>query len=88
VRRRLFNLAAAVSLVLFVATVALWLRSYGRTDQFGRWRRWEERSLIKEEASGLVSQDGALVAVTLSRAFPLEHEGGSYDPGWRAGGSK
>jgi hypothetical protein len=28
VRRRLFNLAAAVSLVLCVATVALWVRSY------------------------------------------------------------
>jgi hypothetical protein len=32
VRRRLFNLAAGVSLVLCVATVVLWVRSYWRED--------------------------------------------------------
>jgi hypothetical protein len=30
VKRRLFNLAAAVSLVLMLATVTLWVRSYSR----------------------------------------------------------
>ncbi len=34
-RRRLFNLAAAVSLVLWVATVVLWVRSYYRFDSLG-----------------------------------------------------
>ena len=34
-RRRLFNLAAAVSLVLCVATVAVWHRSYRIADVFG-----------------------------------------------------
>jgi hypothetical protein len=33
VRRRLFNLAAAVSLALCVATGTLWARSYWREDQ-------------------------------------------------------
>src|SRR5438876_7748538 len=37
VRRRLFNLAATVSLVLCVATVALWMRSYWTSD-FLLWR--------------------------------------------------
>jgi hypothetical protein len=32
VRRRLFNLAAAVSLTLTVATLVLWVRSYRRAD--------------------------------------------------------
>ena len=35
-RHRLFNLAAAVSLVLCVATVALWVRSYFRWDEVRR----------------------------------------------------
>jgi hypothetical protein len=40
--RRLFNLAAAVSLVLCVATVALWVRSYWGSAQYG-WT-WQARS--------------------------------------------
>ena len=39
-RRRLFNLVAAVSLVLCVATVALWVRSYWRSDLVKR-SRWD-----------------------------------------------
>jgi hypothetical protein len=34
-KRRLFNLAAALSLVLCLATAALWVRSYYVSDQFG-----------------------------------------------------
>src|SRR5438128_554619 len=70
VRRHLLNLAAVVSLVLCVTTAALSVRSYRSTDQFGRWRRWEERSLLKERCYGLVSQDGAVVAVSLTRHNP------------------
>ena len=33
---RLFNLAAAVSLGMMLATVALWIRSYWRYDQVSR----------------------------------------------------
>ena len=39
-RRRLFNLVAAVSLVLCVATVALWVRSYWRSDLI-KGSRWD-----------------------------------------------
>jgi hypothetical protein len=35
-RRRIFNLASAVSLLLFICTIAIWLRSYHLTDQFTR----------------------------------------------------
>jgi hypothetical protein len=38
VRRRLFNLAAAVSLVLCVATAALWVRSY-QSQGWVKWKR-------------------------------------------------
>jgi hypothetical protein len=31
-KRRLFNLAVAVSLLLCIATVVLWVRSYGKLD--------------------------------------------------------
>lgn len=40
-RRKLFNLAAAVSLALFVATVVLWVRSRGHLEQVRiRYARW------------------------------------------------
>ena len=31
-KRRLFPILSALSLVLFVATVTLWMRSYGHSD--------------------------------------------------------
>jgi hypothetical protein len=37
VKRRLFNLAAAVSLVLCLAVVTLWVRSYWRWDSVARY---------------------------------------------------
>ena len=40
-RRRLFNLLAMVSLVLCVATVALWVRSYWRSDLI-KGSRWDD----------------------------------------------
>jgi hypothetical protein len=40
VRRRIFNLLAAVSLILFVATVVLWMRSYFvMIDALAWWNR-------------------------------------------------
>ncbi len=69
-RRKLFQLAAVSSLILCVAISAFWVRSYFHTDQLGRWRRWEERSLLKEKCDGIVSQDGALVIASLDRRFP------------------
>ena len=63
-RRIFLNVLTALSLFLFAATVALWARSHSQTDQLGRWRRWEDRSLFKEECWGLVSQDRAIVIVS------------------------
>jgi hypothetical protein len=40
VKRRLVSLAAAVSLLLCVATVALWVRSHYVGDEL-QWERWE-----------------------------------------------
>jgi hypothetical protein len=40
-RRRLFNLMAAVSLVLCVATVALWVRGCWRSDLI-KGSRWDD----------------------------------------------
>jgi hypothetical protein len=71
-RRRLFRLGAITSLLLCVAICALWRRSYSHTDQLGRWRRWEDRGLLKEQCAGIVSQDGALVVASLDRRFPSE----------------
>jgi hypothetical protein len=34
VKRRLFNLLAGISLILFVAMAALWIRSYSKADDF------------------------------------------------------
>jgi hypothetical protein len=37
-RRRVFNILTALSLLLFVATVVIWVRSYWRADQLGYGR--------------------------------------------------
>ena len=36
-KRRLFNLAAVVSLGMMLAFVGLWVRSYWRTDEINRF---------------------------------------------------
>jgi hypothetical protein len=85
VRRRVFQTLVVVSLLLSVAIVVLWVRSYSITDQVGRWRRWEERSLFKEECYGIVSQDGAVVIASTTRRWPREFGPGGYGS---AGGSQ
>jgi hypothetical protein len=42
VKRRLLTLAAAASLLLCAATVALWVRSHFVGDGFRRWNRWSD----------------------------------------------
>jgi hypothetical protein len=70
VRRRLFNLAAAVSLVLCVGTVALWVRSYSVVDVVGRY--------ILQPSTGLYSRvtlgsAGGSICCTIAKTT-----GGSY----------
>src|SRR5688572_12501198 len=41
VRRRLFNALTLLSLLLFVAVCALWVRSYGRVESVGWDEAWD-----------------------------------------------
>jgi len=50
VRRRLFNLAAGVSLLLCVATAALWISSY--------FTRWERIEIAHRQSIDLLDDDG------------------------------
>jgi hypothetical protein len=83
--RRLFTFFAALSLLLCVAIGVLWVRSYSHTDQIGRWRRWIDGALLREESSGLVSQGGAMVFITMSWSSPSEWGPGGYGSGGRPG---
>src|SRR5688572_15039431 len=67
-RRQLSNVLAALSLVLCVAVVALWVRSYWRADWLGWYTsvtefdkdiRWMENSLYTEFC-GLQSSNGGI----------------------------
>jgi hypothetical protein len=62
VKRRYFKLAAAVSLLLFVATVLLWVRSY-----------WSSDAITYGNASGkygIQSASGSIVLVTVRVPLP------------------
>jgi hypothetical protein len=57
VRRRLFNLAAAVSLVLCVAASVLWVRSYSVYDIAG----WTSRGATKSRTISAISFRGSML---------------------------
>ena len=59
-RQRLFNALAVVSLLLFVATVALWLRSYWKWDHCV-WK-WEEGvgAVVVERQRDVFSMHGSV----------------------------
>jgi hypothetical protein len=60
-RQRLFNLAAVLSLVLFVATVVLWLRSYLVADLAQCFKHHSPNSLLDiEESYNVSSGNGGL----------------------------
>ena len=72
-RRRLFNLAAAVSLVLFVATVALWVQSYYSPGRLPwHWTRYThggdtDCALLNEELKiDLISARGGFAIKSVS----------------------
>ena len=62
VKRRLFNLAAVVSLLLCVATLALWVRSYWRRDSVLVSLQGATETYVLE------SQKGIVLALALSRS--------------------
>jgi hypothetical protein len=71
VKRRLFNLAAAVSLLLCVATMVLWVRSYWRPDLLLR----DRRDLDGSRRFGVRSSFGELDGEVFRSADPPS-------PGW------
>src|SRR5687768_6578937 len=85
VRRRLFNLAAAVSLVLCVATVVLWVRSAYRYDRLyhdsdGLPRRhWIRHSF--DSMSGRLSWTYQTFELTAKPPSSIGHRGWHHDSG-------
>jgi hypothetical protein len=74
-KRRLFNLAAAVSLLLCLATVALWVRSYSRGDVPScSWIRAFEPSTTRWDAIAYVGRGGTLLSVS-RMVLPQPHQG-------------
>ena len=55
-----FNIFAGVSLLLVVATVVLWVRSYGDGDEICLLRADEQGSIIRQRFAGFASNDGLL----------------------------
>src|SRR5690349_11090429 len=88
-RRRIFNILCAASLMLFLATLGLWVRSYYTQERL-RFYRWPVFSPNGSEKSGwgvgIVSNWGAMRAVWLWRRLPADSEGtldGTDEPpGW------
>ena len=66
-RRTLFTLAAAVSLLLFAATVAWWVRSYRVSETIGR---------VGERKVVVVISGGGTLVLSVSRADPENEQPG------------
>ena len=62
-RRKLFNLATAISLVLCVGAVALWVRSYSFVDDMG----WNSKSGTR---MGLSYRGGSIAVFWNTMALP------------------
>jgi hypothetical protein len=77
VRRRLFNLAAAVSLLLCVVSAAWWIRSYWVCDTVGR---------VGEAKVVVVTSAGGTLYLSVTRADPENEEPGPRPYyGWHTG---
>ena len=75
-RRRLFNLVAALSLLLCVAACVLWVRGYFRGDRVGY--RWAEPGTGAQRDVSLACMAGQF-SLTRSR---VDLPGLSVEPGW------
>jgi hypothetical protein len=69
-KRRLFNLAAAVSLVVFIAVAALWVRSY--------WEGYALRYVAQPPEGPLLTW----TYVARGTIWVGRMESGRYSPGW------
>ncbi len=79
VTRRLATLAAAGSLVLCVATVGLWVRSYGRLEAIGAGH-WVNDDHFKTRL--LESTWGNVIVVNVDSLRPSRAWGPLREPGW------
>jgi hypothetical protein len=68
-RRRLFNIAATISLLLFAATVALWVRSYQVEDYLDELRYFSHEGTEVECDSKMLTQEGAIVYCRLENTI-------------------
>jgi hypothetical protein len=59
-KRRLFNMLAAISLLLLIATVALWVRSQWVVDEISRDTDWNASSKLRGTGVGVGSWNGHL----------------------------
>jgi hypothetical protein len=67
--RILLNVITALSLILFAATVALWVRSYLRHDMIGYRGEWISARI--ESAPGSF----AFIVVSASEPWPVDESG-------------
>jgi hypothetical protein len=85
--RGLLNLLTALSLVLFVATAALWVRSMWVYDT-DQWFAGREGSVVT--VAGFEARDGAVrlgaTSITLPPNMPTDNHGlgGLFVPGWQS----
>jgi hypothetical protein len=89
--RRLLNLLTALSLLLCVAVVALWVRSYWRSDSVG----WCESNVGIPESQGFLFDAGVYAESAWGKAALCWHRiethewtGSRTEPGFSAGSSQ
>jgi hypothetical protein len=70
-RRKLFNFATVLSLLLCAATVVLWVRGRFVLDIFG-WAGWQDQSAGIWRGSGLISQDRGLVLYSFAGTIQFD----------------
>src|SRR5690242_14587447 len=75
-KRRLFNLAAAVSLVLCVGAVALWVRSYWYLDGEQLWPDAQRTWIIESGEGGLFFQQSRATAPIWQQRAGLRYPSG------------
>ena len=76
-RRRLFNLAAAVSLIVSLAMATLWLRSYVAGDKWIYSRLWEDEQWAQSSQHSVEIGWGAI-------GYTLTVQAQQKEFGWQA----
>ncbi len=84
-KRKLFNLAAALSLVLFVAVCVLWVRSYWVAEGVGWHGRFHECGLGWSRGTICFTRSDAFFGVHWEDGLGFRYE---WDRAWDMGGWK